>query len=254
MPYFDSEDITLNYLDEGDGEPILLVHGFASNIDTNWVHTGWVKTLLAAGRRVVAIDNRGHGQSEKLYDPAYYPSTVMADDAANLISHLGFTAIDVMGYSMGARICAFLALQHPAAVRSAVFGGLGQGMIDGVGAPGPIVDALEARNKHEVTDPTGRAFREFAEQTGSDLLALAACMRASRQRISIAELNQISCPVLVAVGSRDTIGGSAQGLAQHLSQGRAFEIANRDHMVAVGDRTFKSAVVEFLRERHGAGR
>ena len=246
MPSFVSEDITLSYLDQGQGRPILLIHGFASNKETNWVVPGWVHTLTKAGFRVIALDNRGHGDSEKLYDPSYYPSTIMAHDAANLIEHLELGPVDVMGYSMGARISAFLTLQRPELVRSAVFGGLGQGMIDGVGAPGPIIDALEAPSSEHISDPTGLAFREFAERTNSDRMALAACMRASRQRIKAEEIARINCPVLVAVGTKDTIGGSPEALANHLPNGQAFWIENRDHMLAVGDHRFKAAVLDFL--------
>lgn len=81
MPQFQSDGYTLSYLDEGSGEPILLIHGFASNKETNWVYPGWVQTLTRAGYRCIAIDNRGHGESEKLYDPALYSSPIMAEDA-----------------------------------------------------------------------------------------------------------------------------------------------------------------------------
>ena len=91
------------FLDEGEGEPIVLIHGFASNKEVNWVYPGWVTTLRRAGRRVIALDNRGHGESTKLYDPAAYHSAIMAEDVRALLDHLGLGRADVMGYSMGAR-------------------------------------------------------------------------------------------------------------------------------------------------------
>src|SRR5688572_7403274 len=112
MNTFDSDGVTIAYLDEGEGAPILLIHGFASNIQVNWVMTGWVDTLKRAGFRVIAIDNRGHGTSEKLYDTAVYGAAMMAEDARRLLDHLGIQRADVMGYSMGARIAAFLTLAH----------------------------------------------------------------------------------------------------------------------------------------------
>src|SRR6187551_3938556 len=125
MPSFHHGDVEIAYLDEGQGEPIVLVHGFASTKEVNWVNPGWMTTLTRAGRRAIALDNRGHGASSKLYDPAAYNSASMAEDVRALLDHLGIERADVMGYSMGARITAFLALAHPERVRSAILGGLG---------------------------------------------------------------------------------------------------------------------------------
>ena len=82
MPNFKNGDVEIAYLDEGEGEPILLIHGFASSKEVNWVSTAWVSTLTRGGRRVIAFDNRGHGQSSKLYEPAAYHTEKMADDRA----------------------------------------------------------------------------------------------------------------------------------------------------------------------------
>jgi pimeloyl-ACP methyl ester carboxylesterase len=241
--------VELAFLDEGEGEPIVLVHGFASNKETNWVGPGWVSTLAAAGRRVIALDNRGHGGSAKLYDPDAYHSALMADDVRVLLDHLGLPRADVMGYSMGARITAFLALRHPARVRAAILGGLGSHLIDKVGLPVSIAEAMEASSLAAVTDAEGRMFRRFAEQTGSDLKALAACIRGSRQTLSRDEIAAIALPVLVAVGTRDHVAGSAHDLAAMLPDGRALDIPDRDHMLAVGDRAYKRGVLDFLAEQ-----
>ena len=103
---FIHDAVEIAFLDEGRGEPIVLVHGFASTAQVNWVHPGWVATLTRGGRRVIALDNRGHGASTKLYDPAAYHSARMADDIRALLDHLELGRADVMGYSMGARISA----------------------------------------------------------------------------------------------------------------------------------------------------
>jgi pimeloyl-ACP methyl ester carboxylesterase len=246
---FKHDDVEIAYLDEGDGEPIVLVHGFASSAAVNWVQPGWVKLLKEAGRRVIALDNRGHGVSSKLYDPAAYHSAIMAGDVAALIAHLGLGRADVMGYSMGARIAAFLGLAHSACVRSAIFGGLGSGLIEGVGDPEEVAAALEASALAAVSNPRGRMFRLFAEQTKSDLRALAACMRGSSQTLTGAEIATIRAPALVAVGSEDVVGGSAHELARFLPAGQALEIPGRDHMTAVGDKVFKQGVLSFLAGR-----
>jgi len=246
---FTHDGVEIAFLDEGEGEPVVLVHGFASNKEINWVGPGWVSTLTRAGRRAIALDNRGHGASAKLYDPAAYHSATMAGDVRALLDHLGLPRADVIGYSMGARIAAYLALAHPDRVRAAVLGGLGLHLVEGVGLPDTIADALEAPSLADVTDPTARLFRAFAEQTKSDLRALAACLRGSRQTLSRAEVGDIAVPVLVAVGGEDPIAGSPQALAALIPGARAFTIAGRDHMLAVGDRTFKSAVLDFLTAR-----
>ncbi|MGH3626892.1 MAG: alpha/beta fold hydrolase, partial [Sciscionella sp.] len=169
MPTFRNGDVEIAYLDEGKGEPIVLVHGFASTKEVNWVNPGWVSTLTHAGRRAIAIDNRGHGHSSKLYDPVFYRTELMADDIRALLDHLGLARADVMGYSMGSRNTAFFAVDHPDRVRSAVLGGLGLRLVDGVGLPDTIARALEAPSMADVADPTGNQFRSFAEQTKSDL-------------------------------------------------------------------------------------
>jgi pimeloyl-ACP methyl ester carboxylesterase len=249
MPNFTRDGVEIAFIDEGEGEPIVLVHGFASNKEVNWVAPGWVTTLTRAGRRAIALDNRGHGASGKLYEPAAYHSAVMAEDVRALLDHLGLPRADVMGYSMGARIAAFLALAHPARVRAAILGGLGFRLIEGVGLPDTIADALEAPSIADVTDPTAYMFRAFAEQTQSDLHALAACMRGSRQTLSREEVGAIAVPLLVAVGERDTIAGSPEALAVLIPGAKALAIPGRDHMLAVGDRVFKSGVLEFLAHR-----
>ena len=213
MPSFRNGDVEIAYLDEGEGEPIVLVHGFASTKEVNWVQPGWVSTLNRAGRRTVALDNRGHGASSKLYDPSAYHSAIMADDVRALLDHLKIERADIMGYSMGARITAFLAVKHADRVRSAILGGLGIRLVEGVGLPESIADALEAPSLAEVQDLTGTMFRTFAEQTKSDLRALAACIRGSRQTLTRAEVGAIRVSVLVAVGTKDPVAGSAQALA-----------------------------------------
>ena len=246
-------DVEIAYLDEGqnlpNAEPVVLVHGFASTKEVNWVNPSWVSTLTRAGRRVIALDNRGHGASSKLYDPAAYHSATMADDVQALLDHLNIECADVMGYSMGARIAAFLAVDHPARVRAVILGGLGIRLVDGVGLPESIADALEAPSLADVRDPTGRIFRAFAEQTKSDLKALAACIRGSRQTLSREQVAGIAKPVLVAVGTKDTVAGSAPALAALIPGARTLDIPDRDHMLSVGDNVFKAGVLDFLNQR-----
>src|ERR1700730_16318746 len=132
MPRCHNGPVAIDILGQGEGDPIVLVHGFASTKEVNWVLPGWVASLTRAGRRVIALDNRGHGQSTKLYDPDEYATSRMADDARALLDALRIDRADIMGYSMGARITALMALAHPQRVRSAILGGLGIRLVDGV--------------------------------------------------------------------------------------------------------------------------
>ena len=249
MQSFDSSGVRIAYCEEGEGEPILLIHGFASNVAANWIDPGWVRTLTASGRHVIAYDNRGHGQSEKLYDPSLYGAPSMAEDARRLLDHLRIERADVLGYSMGARIAAFLVLSHQARVRSVVFGGLGINMVRGMVGSGPLASALEAPRIEDVVNDTARSFRVFAESTKSDLKALAACMRGPREKITADALAGIAVPALVAVGSEDVIGGSGAKLAKLIPGAQFLDIQGRDHMKAVGDAHFKQGVLDFLTQR-----
>ena len=246
MQKFNSNGVEIAFDVWGEGPPILLIHGFASNSEVNWVATGWVKTLLGAGRQVIVIDNRGHGESAKLYDSAMYSAPIMADDAARLLRYLKIEKADVMGYSMGARISAFLTMQHPGLVRRAVFAGLASRMITGVGGSDAIAEALESEDRPAKIDPAAIAFRIFAEQTKSDLKALAACIRSSRVKIKEDGLAAIRVPVLVVAGELDDIAGNVEGLTSIIPGSKGVVLAKRNHMNAVGDSGYKAAVVEFL--------
>ncbi len=215
------------------GEPIMLVHGFASTHAVNWVNTRWTTTLTQAGYRVIAMDNRGHGQSDKPHAPAAYDSAVMAGDVAALMSHLGLARAHVMGYSMGARISAHLALSHPRmvpyiAARRPWHSSGGWGWPAARHCRCQEADALDA-----LSDPTQRMFRAFADQNRQDRAALAACIRGSRQSMPVADVARIRQPTLISVGTNDPIAGPPEPLAELMPNARAFAIQGRDHNLAV---------------------
>jgi pimeloyl-ACP methyl ester carboxylesterase len=257
MQTFSSDGVRIAFVDEGPGEgvgggggaPVLLIHGFASSVRYNWREPGWIAFLVRQGFRVVAIDNRGHGESEKLYDPKDYGAALMAEDARRLLDHLGIGRADVMGYSMGARIAAFLALAHPERVRSAVFAGLAGNMVRPMAGTGPIAHALEADSVDDVTNATARTFRAFADKTGSDRRALAACIRGAREPLTREAVARLACPVLVVAGGDDVIAGSADDLARLIPGAEALTVPRRDHMRTVGDRVYMDGVLDFLRRR-----
>lgn len=249
MPSFHNGSVEIAYHDEGEGDPIVLVHGFASTKNVNWIYPSWVSTLNQAGRRVIALDNRGHGESSKLYDPEQYHIGTMAGDVRALMDHLDIERADIMGYSLGSRIAAYLATRDPQRLRSVIIAGLGMGLIEGGGPGENVALALEAGSIDDVTDPVGKTFRAFADQTRSDRRALAACLRGSRRLMTRDEAATIKGPVLIAVGTRDDVAGSAHRLAEVITQAEVLDIPDRDHMRTVGDRVYKDGVLDFLTRR-----
>lgn len=248
MPSFSTPAGSFNYIDEGAGDAVVLVHGFASNIRFNWINPGWVDTLVKAGRRVIALDNRGHGLSAKFYTPEDYRLELMAADVLALLDHLGLDQADAIGYSMGSRILTEFAVGHSDRLRSVVLGGMGGALLTGSIGAERIARALEAPSLKDIGDARARGFRAFAEQTGSDLKALAACMRSIRRTFAAEDLARIATSVLIAVGTRDSVAGSARDLAALIPGARVLDIPNRDHMLAVGDPVFKRGVIGFLSE------
>lgn len=247
MPSFLSNGIDIAYEVHADrGSPILLIHGFASSGRINWLNTGWVAALGEAGYLPITIDNRGHGKSRKIYDPKLYFAHDMADDAARLLDHLGIRRAPVIGYSMGARIAAYLALRHPERVRSSIWGGMGLNLVTGLEDSEEIIEALTAESLSDVKGATGRQFRLFADHSKADRAALAACMISSREPMPEEDVRQIDGPVLVAVGETDDMAGDPHALAALLPRGEAFVIPKRNHMLATGDPKFKAAAVRFL--------
>jgi pimeloyl-ACP methyl ester carboxylesterase len=228
------------------GAPVLLIHGFASTHAVNWLFPQWIRTLTESGRRVVAFDNRGHGQSGKLYDPAQYTLEKLAGDARALLDHLAIDHADVMGYSMGARIAIMLAVSAPERVRALVLGGVGQHMLEEAGLPGGLAEAMEAERIEDVGPPMMKIFRAFAESTRSDLDALAACARGVRKPMTAEMLGAVRQPTLICVGARDEVAGDPHPLGPLFRDVDIIDIPGRDHNRTVGDRLYKEAALRFL--------
>ena len=254
MPAFENEGLNLVYHDEGTGPPVVLVHGFASNAATNWIGTGWVADLVRGGYRCLVPDLRGHGESDKPHASEAYEPRRMAADVIALLDQADVPSAAWIGYSMGARIGAFAALERPERISALVLGGLGEGLVTGLDDGEGIAEAMLADSIDDVATDRGRMFRAFADKTGADRAALAACIETSRERMSADDVASIEVPTLVAVGTEDDLAGPPEALAALLPNGRAFAIPRRDHMLAVGDRQHKRAVLEFLEATIGAGR
>jgi pimeloyl-ACP methyl ester carboxylesterase len=232
----------------GQGAPVLLVHGFASSRVQNWRATGWYKTLNEAGFQAIAMDCRGHGDSDKPHDPAFYSYDLMSSDILAVAGAAGLSDAHVIGYSMGGHLGIQLLMEHPEAIRKLVIAGVGASYFhhDAAVRYG-IADALLAPAPALIADPVQKMFRAFASQPGKDRAALAACMRGDRRLFSAAELGRSMRPALVICGENDTTSGPPGPLAAALHDAVAVTVPGRDHMSAVGDKITKSAVVDFLK-------
>jgi pimeloyl-ACP methyl ester carboxylesterase len=246
VPDFESDGVRLHYYLEGpeDGPPTVLVHGFCSNFQVNWVGSRWVETLSRAGRRLIGLDNRGHGRSDKPHDPDAYGPHMVAD-VCNLLDHLGLDRVDYIGYSMGSQIGLRLLAAHPERVSRAVMGGIGMN----VTTPWRAGESIARRLRGDETEqsPAALMFYNFAVAVpGNDLEALACCITGRSEPLTEEQLAAVQTPVLVAVGGADPIARDASALAELLPKGELFEVPGRDHATAVPSRAIKEKAIEFL--------
>jgi pimeloyl-ACP methyl ester carboxylesterase len=258
MPYFNNNQVKIYYEIEGKGPELIMIHGFAANIEINWRQPKWISTLRNENR-LILIDCRGHGKSDKPYDPAMY-GTHMRDDVIKLMDHLSISKANFFGYSMGGSITLSILLTEPNRVNSAIIGGF-------VPSPvkpeltkqfyEPVIAALKANDKKEIKNPIAQNFRTFADSTGADLNALAAVMEGNfLQRDesltfdSIATIKslfkKVNVPVLSVVGSDDVLIQNKTLIAELMPGACHFQIQGRDHLGAVPDPRFHMMVKAFL--------
>ncbi len=251
MKKFDSNGVRLAYIDQGTGDAVLLIHGFCTNLEYNWIRNGWVDELIKSGFRVVGLDNRGHGRSKKLYDPSDYALDDMAADEFRLLELLDIERVHVIGYSLGARIATVFALNYPERIRTLTLGGLGDlNAVQGLSSGGSVLRALEAPSIEYALDFAARSVRVFAESTGSNLKAMAACLKkGGTETIPKEKYAQIKVPVLVALGDSDVIAGSAEKLAALIPNGEALIIEGLGHLNAMANDEFIIGARAFI-ERH----
>ena len=248
MAYFDSNGVQIHFEEQGSGDAVVLVHGFASGAEHNWAGD-WIPTL-ARHYRVVALDCRGHGQSGKPHDPAAYAGETMGDDVIRLLDHLGIKRALIMGYSMGGRIVTGLLMLHPERLRAAVLGGIGAATGATVAFNRkPITDALLAEDVSTITNPVAKQFRQFAESTGNDLKALAACMGSDRPDLTADQIaaKNIRVPVMIVIGTKDLMVGDPKLLRDAIPGSKLVMLEGRDHLTAPGDPLYVKAVLEFFK-------
>lgn len=230
-----------------DAPVVVIVHGFASNVRDNWVLTGWVRELTRAGYRVLALDQRGHGASDKPHEPdAYAIRTLVADVETVMDTYLVEEAFYV-GYSLGSRVGWEVVRDLPQRIERAVLGGVP----DGIPLERLDLDQVRAyvADGTPVTDRTTQNYIALTERVpGNDLrslLALAEGMRTTRT-VDPDPANAPTRPILFATGSEDAIIEGSRTLSSAAPNGRFFEIPGRHHFNAPGSRAFKEAALAFL--------
>ena len=241
---FDSDGVRLHYELNGPegGPPIVLVHGFASDYQLNWVGTRWQETLTKAGHQVIGLDCRGHGSSDKPHDPAAYALEIMAADVRRLLDHLQISTAGYLGYSMGAKIGVQVLLDFPARVGRVVLGGVGWG-----GAFRAAQEIAKALRGGPIESPVAKTFYEFAKaRPSNDLEALAACILGPQPEPDPRALAAIKNPILVVIGDEDDIVSDVDRLIESIPTAKLLRIAGRNHMSAVPAGDFKKAALEFL--------
>ena len=252
MPEFvkAADGVHIAYEIVGQGAPVVLVHGFAASRIQNWKEPGWYQTLTEAGYCVVAMDMRGHGDSDKPHDPAAYDHAIMAEDIAAVIEAAGVAPAFLMGYSMGGFISMHVLMDHPDLLQKLVIGGVGGSYLGGHSVRARRDRRCAGRGRQKQNQRSGsESFREFAEQSGKDRYGAAACMRANRRLFAASELKQSQRPVLVVCGENDALTGPPGPLADAFADGRAVVVPRRDHMTTVGDKVFKQTVLDFFQSK-----
>jgi pimeloyl-ACP methyl ester carboxylesterase len=249
MAQFTSDGFTITFDDSGPqrtGRTVVMVHGFTSNRHENWRRVGWYDALDRKAIRAVALDCRGHGKSDKPHDPAAYDRAAMAHDVVALMDHLGLERVDLMGYSMGARLALAVAVDNPTRIGNLVIGGVGGKLLDPAPRDTRMAEAMEMDDPSAITDPLMRSFRHFADEQREDRLALAACSRGTSAPVDVAALSRLRMPVLVVVGARDGLAGDPQPLVSAIPGARSVILPGCDHFSAIPHALFKAAVFDFL--------
>ena len=231
---------------EPSGSTVLLVHGFASSALGNWNLTGWVRDLLRADFHVIAIDQRGHGASDKPHHPEQYSMGILADDVLSVLDTFLLDEVQYVGYSLGARVGWKSAREFPDRITRAVLGGIPDG------DPLTRFRLDEARrfvaDGAPVQDQLTAAYVQMAAGIpGNDLTALIALVEGMRDGEQPTVQNAPSQPVLFATGSEDRILEKSRSLCAASPDGTFFEIPGRNHFNAPTSRQFREAALEFLR-------
>lgn len=237
------DGVEIAWAEMGEGRPAVLIHGYFSDAQTNWIKYGHAAKVAALGRRVIMPDLRAHGASARPHDAAAYPPDALAKDGMALLAHLGLTDYDLGGYSLGART----------AVRMVTMGATpGRLVLSGMGLEGLLDTGRRAAHFRRILTNLGSFERgspewmaeAFLKTTGGDPVALLGILDTFVDT-SREELAGIRQPVLVLAGQEDDDNGSHAALANLLPDARLIETPG-NHMSAVVKKELGDAIAGFL--------
>lgn len=237
--------IELFYTDSGQGEPLIMLHGFTGSSRLDWVESGVFDRMNKCGRRLIMLDARGHGESDKPHEPLSYSGRAMARDVNALARHLGLESYDLMGYSMGARVAVETALMFRGP-RSLVLAGFQ--MRDTYWQWNKTERRAKARNMLAENPKSRFEARARAESSGGDRKALAAWIEGViMPEYSPADLARLKAPVLVISGEDDP---EAANVAECFQNGRAVGL-DAPHGELLRDRELPRHALSFLKKVAG---
>lgn len=262
--FFDSGGVRIHFTVEGPAhaDAVILLHGFSSTIAMQW-RVPKITELLAQDYRVVAMDFRGHGKSDKPHDATKYGAH-LADDAVRLLDHLGIERAHVVGYSMGGRVVGKVVAGHPERVHSAVIAGMGlvgdehipirqhADLAASLESSNGLVPLLRELSPPNRPVPPDDRLREASNVylRNQDLTALAAVVRGTPTlAVSLAKLKTIGVPMLGLIGEEDPYRDRLEQMGQLVPNMRVIVIPGARHLTAYARSEFKSALKQFLDER-----
>jgi pimeloyl-ACP methyl ester carboxylesterase len=251
LPFFHHAGIRLHYEVQGDGRPVVFLHGGTVNFDSNYAAFGWREEFVGRGSRVVGLDFRGHGRSDKPHDAGAYGTAKVAGDVTALLDHLGLDRVDLVAYSIGTAMALELLQTVPLRINRVALLATGDGLI---GLPPhefgrilPALAAVVARPEYPEDLPRHAAmYWNFVESTGGDRVALKAFAEAGYPPLSVADAQRITHPVLVVSGEKDLVLGRGPRLARALGNASYLEVAGADHFSLAADGSVKEAVARFI--------
>jgi pimeloyl-ACP methyl ester carboxylesterase len=263
--FFDSAGVKIHYRVWGKGDPIVLIHGFTASIDTNWVRPGIVDKL-DDDFKVIALDLRGHGESDKPHDPAAYGDE-MAQDVVRLLDHLKIDKAHIVGYSLGGFTTLKLVTMHPERFLSATLGGAGwrspsesggggselaESLESGNGV-GPLMIALTPAGQPTPSPEQLKMVNQMLMAT-NDPLALAAVIR-GMDGLAVSEdaAKKIAVPILAVVGEIDPLRAGVDRLDEMLpaEEVEVVVLPGKDHMTAIADPALAQSVHDFAVKQCG---